>query len=99
MPNKTYWRCLIVNVNLMANPKNAMARAYQPQISPKWIAEDGKSFWLVWTDFQNTSEFAPTLGKAFAAKRHEDFMRLMIESRRHRPYYAFNAQRVDLDIV
>jgi hypothetical protein len=28
------------------------ARAYQPQIAPKWIAEDGKSFWLVWTDFQ-----------------------------------------------
>jgi hypothetical protein len=29
------------------------ARAYQPQIAPKWIAADGKSFWLVWTDFQN----------------------------------------------
>ena len=28
------------------------ARAYQPQIVPKWIAADGKSFWLVWTDFQ-----------------------------------------------
>lgn len=28
------------------------ARAYQPQISPKWIAEDGLSFWLVFTDFQ-----------------------------------------------
>jgi len=28
------------------------SRAYQPQISPKWIAEDGRSFWLVWTDFQ-----------------------------------------------
>jgi len=28
------------------------ARAYQPQIAPKWIAEDGKSLWLVWTDFQ-----------------------------------------------
>ncbi len=28
------------------------ARAYQPQIPPKWIAPDGKSFWLVWTDFQ-----------------------------------------------
>jgi hypothetical protein len=27
------------------------ARAYQPQIAPKWIANDGKSFWLVWTDF------------------------------------------------
>ncbi|MFC1671544.1 hypothetical protein ACFL01_00260 [Planctomycetota bacterium] len=29
------------------------ARAYQPQIVPKWIAEDGLSFWLVWTDFQD----------------------------------------------
>ena len=28
------------------------ARAYQPQIAPKWIARDGKSFWLVFTDFQ-----------------------------------------------
>ena len=31
---------------------DANARAYQPQIAPGWIAEDGKSFWLVWTDFQ-----------------------------------------------
>ena len=28
------------------------ARVYQPQIAPKWFAPDGKSFWLVWTDFQ-----------------------------------------------
>lgn len=28
------------------------ARAYQPQISPKGISADGKSFWLVWTDYQ-----------------------------------------------
>jgi hypothetical protein len=28
------------------------ARCYQPQISPKWLAQDGRSFWLVWTDFQ-----------------------------------------------
>jgi hypothetical protein len=28
------------------------ARAYQPQIAPKWISPDGTSFWLVWTDFQ-----------------------------------------------
>lgn len=27
-------------------------RAYQVQIAPKWIAADGKSFWLVWTDYQ-----------------------------------------------
>ena len=32
------------------------ARAYQPQIAPKWIAPDGKSFWLVWTDFQLTGD-------------------------------------------
>ena len=31
---------------------DAQARAYQPQIGPKWIAPDGKSFWLVHTDFQ-----------------------------------------------
>ena len=29
-----------------------LATAYQPQISPRWIAEDGRSFWMVWTDFQ-----------------------------------------------
>jgi hypothetical protein len=29
------------------------ARAYQPQIAPRWIANDGLSFWLVWTDFQD----------------------------------------------
>ena len=28
------------------------ACCYQPQISPKWISEDGKSFWMVWTDFR-----------------------------------------------
>ena len=32
--------------------EDSRARAYQPQIAPKWIADDGKSFWLVWTDFQ-----------------------------------------------
>jgi len=29
------------------------AQAYQPQICPKWIAPDGKSFWLAFTDFQS----------------------------------------------
>lgn len=31
---------------------DAAARCYQPQIAPKWLAPDGRSFWLVWTDFQ-----------------------------------------------
>ena len=38
---------------------NANARAYQPQIAPKWIAEDGKSFWLVYTDFQAIDDKSP----------------------------------------
>jgi hypothetical protein len=32
---------------------DSIARAYQPQIAPKWISKDGLEFWLVWTDFQN----------------------------------------------
>ena len=35
------------------------ARAYQPQIAPKWIAADGSSFWLVWTDFQVIGDQRP----------------------------------------
>ena len=37
------------------------ARAYQPQIAPRWIAPDGQSFWLVWTDFQDV----PGRGKPY----------------------------------
>jgi hypothetical protein len=48
------------------------ARAYQPQIAPKWIAADGKAFWLVWTDFQNIDG--------------------------QKPYYSFNAQRVEVTL-
>jgi hypothetical protein len=35
------------------------ARGYQPQIAPKWISQDGRSFWLVWTDFQLVDEKRP----------------------------------------
>jgi hypothetical protein len=35
------------------------ARCYQPQISPKWISDDGKSFWMVWTDFQLVGDQRP----------------------------------------
>lgn len=61
------------------------ARAYQPQIAPKWIAQDGKSFWLVWTDIQPGVP-ADTPPHAFNA----------VTKTRGLPYYAFNAQRVDL---
>jgi hypothetical protein len=39
--------------------RDANARAYQPQIAPKWIAQDGRSFWLVWTDFQEINGARP----------------------------------------
>jgi len=40
--------------------KEASARAYQPHISPKWISPDGRSFWLIWTDFQPATTSHPS---------------------------------------
>jgi hypothetical protein len=31
------------------------ARAYQPQFMPAWLAPDGKSFYMSWTDFRSDS--------------------------------------------
>lgn len=53
------------------------ARAYQPQIAPKWIAADGRSFYLVWTDYQGVKGSKAPWGK---------------------PYYAFNAQKVEVTL-
>jgi hypothetical protein len=72
------------------------ARAYQPQIAPKWISKDGKSFWLVWTDFQHTEKFWPTLREAGLAKSAKEYVQILARSQAYRPYYAFNVQRVDL---
>lgn len=70
---------------------DANARAYSPQIAPKWIAPDGKSFWLVWTDFQLVEARPP----------QEVLDRLSIAElaslyKKTRPHYAFNVQRVDI---
>jgi hypothetical protein len=35
---------------------SAVRSLIKPQIAPKWLAADGKSFWLVWTDFQVTDQ-------------------------------------------
>lgn len=89
---------------LPAGDRNS--RAYQPQIAPKWIAPDGKSFWLVWTDFQGVDVaelnqfrveyrrkwYASVLGEA-------DIMRYAMMMRKHMPYYAFNIQRIDLRVA
>lgn len=88
--------------------KDPASRAYQPQIAPKWIAEDGKSFWLVWTDFQKkddkgelkllTEEFRRRRQRKQANTREDD-MRTAAIMRRVMPYYSFNTQRVDLAIA
>lgn len=82
---------------------DANARAYQPQIAPKWIAPDGKSFWLVWTDFQikgDKSEYErlnePFVKKGYDNLSFAEWAQKDTNMRQFMPYYAFNAQRVDL---
>jgi hypothetical protein len=75
------------------------ARAGWPQIAPKWIAEDGKSFWLVWTDTQQskfTSEDVDT--PLYHARGDDEWRQMRLRWHQARPYFAFNAQRVDLVI-
>ena len=77
------------------------ARAYAPRIAPKWIAADGKSFWVVWADLQGMPAFARDEPKVAAElekienpeKRSAAEIGLL---KRYLPRYALNAQRVDL---
>ena len=57
------------------------------------IAEDGKSFWLVWTDFQAGDEEQPPYDQAVIL---DDQIRTLSQMRKALPYYSFNTQRVDL---
>lgn len=79
---------------------DGLARCYSPQIAPKWIAADGKSFWLVWSDFQqrcDASEEQRYFEDAQRARDHNQGMRILLAKARHcSPYYRFNAQRIDL---
>lgn len=80
--------------------RDAAARAYQPQIVPKWIAADGKSFWLAWPDFQTTSQESARQAdeerKRIVAPTREDELRWIALTRKAKAYYGFNAQRIDL---
>jgi hypothetical protein len=90
---------------LPAGDKNA--RAYQPQIAPKWIAADGRSFWLVWSDFQ--AQDSETLDRFYKEEiwdkywrdqmTDDDWARMIAMTRKHMPYYTFNTQRVDLVVA
>jgi hypothetical protein len=83
------------------------ARAHSPQIAPKWIAADGTSFWLAWSDYQYkdaTGEENPDRGIIEVVKQQgtietDDLARLTIElAHKHQPNYGFNIQRIDLSI-
>ena len=69
-----------------------------PIIAPKWIAKDGKSFWIVWSDLQRkaSKEELEQLRKESSQMSARDRVQAM---RRIMPYYGFNTQRVDLVIA
>ncbi len=74
------------------------ACCYSPIISPKWIAEDGKSFWLVWTDFMHVdAEKLPQIKEWIDKLNHPGMKRAEL-GRLIAPYYGFNIQRVDLTV-
>jgi hypothetical protein len=81
------------------------ARAFNSQIPPKWIAEDGSSFWLIWADFQGP-EFrgADGVDEAAAAPvdpaltAEERNRQAWAASRTTMPNYTMNMQRVDLTL-
>jgi hypothetical protein len=83
---------------------DSVARCYASVIAPKWIAPDGKSFWLVWTDFQGWAEYNSELAglkkEAMPDGRlnRDQMLQRAAMMRRSMPYYAFNTQRVDLEI-
>jgi hypothetical protein len=72
------------------------ARCYQPVIIPNWIAEDGKSFWLVWTDFQEDHEADAVAQEKIAANPDLSDDELAALKSVLRPHYAFNVQKVEL---
>lgn len=80
---------------------DAETRAFAPQIAPKWIAEDGKSFWLVWSDFkQDESECKKLaeMGDETSTLSTEQVTRRAAQFKRCLPMYSFHTQRVDLAV-
>lgn len=80
-----------------------LARAYSPQISPKWVSDDGKSFWLIWTDLKGIRELVEGVGSAEAdGPTPESAEDIALEANNvmhsFMPGYSFNAQLVELDV-
>jgi hypothetical protein len=81
------------------------SRPYSAQIPPKWIAPDGKSLWLVWTDLKGIRSLAqpseaPDAASGSSTSNNKNDKpdplavgRMMNEAM---PLYSLNAQRLDL---
>jgi hypothetical protein len=83
------------------------SRPYSPQIAPKWVAPDGKSLWLVWTDLKGIrslsdpgtpSTAGPPAGPPEDLGRKQGALAEAEMMRRAMPLYSLNAQRLDLDL-
>jgi hypothetical protein len=77
------------------------AAAICPIIVPKWISNDGKSFWLCWSELQHTREKLRRsfFKEALLAASEEEFAKLGLEYRETHEKARFNIQRVDLAIA
>ncbi|PZF86640.1 hypothetical protein [Jiangella anatolica] len=82
------------------------SRAFAPQIVPKWIAPDGRSFWLVWADYQYKRDSstlhnrdADFLVRAGHITDDDEFGRVFLERlAANEARTGFNIQRVDLQV-
>ena len=79
---------------------DAAARNYRPGVLPKWISEDGRSFWLVWSDAQSSRGIDQLHEEAARLRETASSAEEFLEQRLGlMPYYAFNTQRVDLVVA
>lgn len=75
-------------------------RCYQAVIPPGWISEDGRTMWIVWTDFQSPGYDVAmdlisdlTNDPAVGPREYEDALKRLA------PFYRINMQKIELEIV
>ena len=74
------------------NPAMPTSRPGGAAIIPKWIAEDGKTFWIAWSEATPYDINEPLM----MSKTEAEFNKASVEWGEASPYYSFNAQRVDV---
>jgi hypothetical protein len=96
-----------VHEELAWTPENEPeSRSFKPAIPPKWISEDGKSFWLIWSDYalkataNEPEEFNPdrdVVGELKGITDDLEFAQAFCAWNKERLLHlTFNMQRVDV---